>query len=405
VLGALLFLASLTTLFLGERQRRPYLAVGWLWFLGTLVPVIGLVQVGAQGRADRFTYVPHIGLFILLVWGAADLLKRWPRPVVAALTGVVLAGCVLGTVTQLPHWRNSYTLWEQALRADPSNARAYAHLGMLHMQREDEVQANEERAAAYLRRAVEHAPNVADYHYLLGVVLFRQKQFDEAEPYLARAAHLGPGLADTHYRLGQIALHRGQPDRASAHLAAAQRLNPGTADELNAQGLDLCRRQQWPQAGHYLEQAVGLQPGVAEFRANLALALYEQGERAQAELEYRQADRLNPDWARQAAAAAWHRATHPEPDQRQAAEAVRLARQACQATEFQEPRFLDILAASLAEAGQFEEAVRVARQAVERARAGGQMDLAKEIERRLTGYVGGQPFRAGPERVEKRLPE
>jgi hypothetical protein len=131
VAGAALLLGGVTALAVWQGRRRPYLLVGWLWFLGTLVPDTGLVQVGEQARADRFTYVPHIGLFILAAWGAHDLLERWPWPLRAGLAGAVLAACLVCTSLQVRHWRDSITLWEHALRVDPGNPRAHANLGSL----------------------------------------------------------------------------------------------------------------------------------------------------------------------------------------------------------------------------------------------------------------------------------
>jgi hypothetical protein len=129
--GAALLLAVLTLLALREARRRPYLLVGWLWFLGALVPVIGLVQVGDQARADRYTYVPHLGLFVALVWGAADLLAALRVPVAAQalLASIVLAGCAALTWAQVGHWKDTLTLWEHSLRVTGPNYRGEAGLG------------------------------------------------------------------------------------------------------------------------------------------------------------------------------------------------------------------------------------------------------------------------------------
>jgi len=127
-----LALAALTVAALRVRRSRPYLAVGWLWYLGTLVPVIGIVQVGLQARADRYTYIPLVGLGIALAWGAVDLARAWglPRRALAALAGVALAALCVGTRLQLRHWRDTVTLFERAVAMTPESAVANHHLGL-----------------------------------------------------------------------------------------------------------------------------------------------------------------------------------------------------------------------------------------------------------------------------------
>ncbi len=154
-----LWLAVVTLIVLALGRRFPYLPVGWFWFLGTLAPVIGVVQViGGQGMADRYTYIPLIGLFIALVWGAADGLARaGVRPwVLAVASAVLLAGCAVGTWQQVGYWRDTLTLWGHTLEVDPKNYLAYNNIGaeLFPMGKADE-------ATLYFAKAVEFAP--ADY--------------------------------------------------------------------------------------------------------------------------------------------------------------------------------------------------------------------------------------------------
>ena len=131
VVGAALLLLAVTAAVVLARKRQPYLLVGWLWFLGMLVPVIGLVQVGKQSLADRYTYLPHIGLFILFVWGAASLIARWkwPRLISVAAAVLMLAACGLVTSRQLSYWRNTRTLFQHAVAVTSRNFVAYAVIG------------------------------------------------------------------------------------------------------------------------------------------------------------------------------------------------------------------------------------------------------------------------------------
>ncbi|HXG09944.1 MAG TPA: tetratricopeptide repeat protein, partial [Gemmataceae bacterium] len=270
--GSALLLGMVTVLVLRQARQRPYLVVGWFWFLGTLVPVIGLIQAGEQGRADRFTYVPHIGLFILLVWGSAELLARWPRPVQAALAAAVLAGCTVGTWLQVRHWRNSLTLWEHAIRVDPDNPRAHANLGSLLFD-----QGRVDEAVEHLERSVQLDPGVAETQFLLAALLLRQERLDEAARHFARAAQLRPHWADAHFKLGVICLRQGKPDEAAGHFARAARLDPGTAAAVNQLGLALGGQGKWREAGQCFQIASNLLPGSAEYRFNLARALHAQG--------------------------------------------------------------------------------------------------------------------------------
>src|SRR5581483_4638125 len=190
LLANAMILSAATSLLLKLARTRPELLVGWLWFLGTLVPVIGLVQVGDQARADRYTYLPHIGLFITLVWGGAELLAR-SAALRAAVSALVLLGLSALTWTQVCLWQNSLTLFSHALEVTRDNYLAHTNLGIFFLQRGDFERAR--------------------HHFILSV-------------------RLNPTDADVHQRLAFIALQEQRPFDAIAHCELALRLDPRHAE-------------------------------------------------------------------------------------------------------------------------------------------------------------------------------
>src|SRR5262249_51828114 len=165
-LGAGLLLVAITAAVIGPGRRRPYLAVGWFWYLGTLVPLIGLVQIGAHGMADRYTYVPLIGLFLALTWGIADVVTagRLPRLyLLASGTTVVLITCTMLTSAQLAYWRSDLELWEHTLQVTEHNAMAYNNRGM-HYYRAGDIDV----AQSDFARAVVIDSKLPLYHCNLG---------------------------------------------------------------------------------------------------------------------------------------------------------------------------------------------------------------------------------------------
>ena len=191
--GAGLLLVFISIVTIRSMSRYPYLAVGWLWYLGTLVPVIGLVQVGEQAMADRYTYVPLIGLFIIAAWGLWDLEKKWHRQkIVFAL--ILLLPLTVCTWRQLHYWRDSISLWEHALAVTKKNALAHNNLGGAF-----EEEGNAEKAIANFYEALRHDPEYLIARNNLGLALFREGKITEAR-YTGKAQGSGPspdqGFAD-----------------------------------------------------------------------------------------------------------------------------------------------------------------------------------------------------------------
>jgi tetratricopeptide (TPR) repeat protein len=223
--------------------RRPYLTVGWLWYLGTLVPVIGLVQVGQQTRADRYTYIPLVGISIMLAWGAAELMERYPARKFAlqSVAAVFCLGWLAVSWTQVETWRNSNTLFEHAIASTENNYVAHMNLGEALTE-----QGRTKEALQHLYTSLEEKPENADGHDTLGAVLGQLGRTDEAAAQFREALRIQPNDWEAHANLGNVMLAKGQmaaavdefraavkisPDLATAHLGlAAALLNLGQTD-------------------------------------------------------------------------------------------------------------------------------------------------------------------------------
>jgi tetratricopeptide (TPR) repeat protein len=239
-------------------RDRPWLTVGWLWFLGTLVPVIGLVQVGSQAMADRYTYVPMIGLSVAVAWSARELIGRFDgwRTAIATLSLLVIASWTALTWRQVGFWKDDVTLYaiakknlrdtyethglignaylrqgrldeameelRRAVDLRPSYARGHNDLGIAYERVE-----REEDAVAEYREALRWMPDFAEAHHNLAGILAAQGRTDEAVEHYERALQIQPDLAEGHYYLAIILLSRGQAEDGIAHLRKAVELEPG----------------------------------------------------------------------------------------------------------------------------------------------------------------------------------
>lgn len=262
-------LTALSAVALRARRRAPYLAVGWFWYLGTLLPVIGLIQVGAQARADRYTYVPSIGLTIALVWGAADLLRRWPRAQIALASAVVLVS-LPATRAQVAYWRNSETLFRHALAVTSGNDVAEHNLGNYLM----DVPGRLPEAITHLEAAVRLYPESAKAHTDLGTALSRVPgRLPDALAEYRTAVRLAPDSAIAHNSLGSTLAEMGRLPEALAEYRTAMRLAPDSAILHNNSGNALARMGRLPEAIAEYETALRLDPAYAEAHNNLGVVL------------------------------------------------------------------------------------------------------------------------------------
>src|SRR5206468_11802580 len=186
IIGAAFLLIGTTAFCLSQRKIRPYLIVGWLWFLGTLVPVIGLVQVGGQIMADRYFYIPSIGLFIAVVFGLADITRslRVALSLSAAIAGIVLLVLATLSNTQIQRWRDSFTLLEHTLAVTPPNLRIEHNLGVA-----SRASDRYDEAAAHFEKALQIDPHFYDGFVAMGATRAHQGRPPEAIEYFRSAIH------------------------------------------------------------------------------------------------------------------------------------------------------------------------------------------------------------------------
>jgi Flp pilus assembly protein TadD len=293
IIGAALLLIGITGFCFSQRKIRPYLVVGWLWFLGTLVPVIGLVQVGAQTMADRYFYIPSIGLFIAIVFGLADIAesRRVAPWLSAAIANVVLL--VLATLTdaQIHRWNDSITLFKHALTVAPTNVIAEDNLG-LAMHKSGQL----DEAAAHFEKALQIQPN--DYTALLtmGVIRFYQGRVPEAIEYAQATIRSEPDASKAHDLLGMALAKQNRNDAALDEMRRAVELAPKDAEIRNDLGLALARLGRNPEAIDEFHEAVRLNPNNAAAHANLGWALLESGKPRESIPEFGAALQLNPEF-------------------------------------------------------------------------------------------------------------
>jgi tetratricopeptide (TPR) repeat protein len=236
IIWSVVVLAAIT-LGIVRFRRRSYAVVGWLWYLGTLVPVIGLVQVGEAAMADRYTYVPLIGVFLALVWGVADGVEwalarlgrpTWHRSVLAAGAAITMVASGTLTLLQERHWRDTETLFRQAVRVTRNNHAAHSALGVGLDQKGDFAGAQEQ-----FREALRLKPDYAEAHNFMGASLGRQGRLMEAETEFREALRLKPGLSEAHNNLGVVFGRQGKVAEALEQFREAVRLKPDYADARN----------------------------------------------------------------------------------------------------------------------------------------------------------------------------
>jgi tetratricopeptide (TPR) repeat protein len=284
-------LLGVTLLAMWQARRRPWFVVGWLWFVGTLLPVIGLFQGGVQAWADRFTYWPHVGLFTAVVWGLAELVERWRIP--ARLAGVAaalaLGGFAALTWVQVGYWHDTGTLWERALAVTENNHRAHLLLGKYCL-----GQGRLDEAVSHLSEAVRIYPESPDHYCALGLALLTLGRLEEAEAQFRQVLAREPGRADAWHNLAVVELRRGRPDRAERCFRQALEREPDSADTLAMLGQVLWREGRRAEALEALRQALARDPRQADAWHGLGVAHLAQGRPAEAIEPLQEALRLKP---------------------------------------------------------------------------------------------------------------
>jgi tetratricopeptide (TPR) repeat protein len=288
VAGSAVLLAALTAGAAAMRRRAPYLLAGWLWFLGTLVPVIGLVQVGKQAYADRYTYFPQIGLLLAVCWGVAALTRARPRVAAwaAAAAALALAGV---TLVQLQTWKNSRSLWEHAFAAVGECPTVLFNRGEAL-----EQEGHGEEAFKCYSDAVELDPNSSEARLNLGNALQLRKDLDAAAEQFEMVCVLSPNSAAGYSNLGNVYLQQGKFREAAAQFEIASRLPPRSALVFFNLGAAEEMQGNFSAAADHFREAVGLQPDHPRALAGLGINLARLGKKDEALARLREAERIRP---------------------------------------------------------------------------------------------------------------
>ena len=360
VILAMMLLLAITVSAIVFRNKRPYVFTGWFWYLVMLIPVIGLVQVGEQGHADRYTYLPHIGLFLLAVWFAADVAAvRESRSRFATATAVVIIlGLASAAFIQASYWRNSETLWTHALDVTSDNDFAHNNLGYLCVD-----QGELDKAIAHFEAALEIRSRKLDPHYAVGSAfvqmnladaLARKGQPDEALVHYEEAIRLQPNYADAYYNRGNVLFTKGRIDEAMADWEKTLQIQPNDADAHTCIGNAFLRQSSPKEAIAHYEKAMALAPGDPHSRNNIA----------------------------------WVLATSSDASIRDGVKAVELAQEAVQLSRGRDSKFIRTLAAAYAESSRFPEAIAAAQQAITIAAMQGNTGLANTLRKEIALYRG-----------------
>ena len=344
--------------------KRPYLFTGWFWYLVMLVPVIGFVQVGEQGHADRYTYLPHVGLFVLAVWSVADATasRRSTLRIAIATAAVIIVWLAWAAFVQTSYWRNSETLWTHALAVTSENDFAHNNLGYLLVDL-----GKLDSAISHFETAARIRSSKTDKHYNVGSAfiemnladaLARKGESDEAMVHYEQAIKLEPNYADAYYNRGNVLFAKGRIDEAMAD---------------------------W-------EKSILIEPNHADAHTCLGNALLRQGSLKQAIAQYETALVLAPEDPHSRNNIAWLLATSSDRSIRDGAKAIGFAQQAVALSGGREPQFVRTLAAAYAESGQFSEAIAAAQQAIAIANMQGKQRLANNLAKDLMFYRANLPL-------------
>jgi len=290
LIGVIALIGGLSYLAIRALPTRPYITTGWFWFLATLVPVIGFLQAGDQGMADRFAYTSQFFLYAAVAWGVTDLLgsasARKALPIAAI---VVIAAAAFWTRDYLWNWRDGITLWQYAVRVGPDNHHAHANLADALA-----VAKRYPEAEASYREAIRLAPEFADYHFYYGQTLAQTSRLNDAIAEFETTLKKKPADAQTHDALGLALARAGRVDEAVSHLQQAIKIDPNLASAHANLGLAFARKGDGASALAQYEAALQLDPANAQAHSNRAALLLALNRVDEALAEFREAQRLEP---------------------------------------------------------------------------------------------------------------
>ena len=292
VIGSLLVLGFITVIAVLTRRSQPYFAVGWFWFVLTLVPVIGLLQTGEQSMADRFSYIPRVGLFVMAAWGVSELTKglRNRRAIIVITACLVIAASTALTWRQLGYWRDNISLFQRTLQFTTGNYTIHNNLGLALAEQGDLQSAIEE-----YQESIRIKPNFAFPHNNLGLALSKQGKLDAAIREYREALLIDPAYANAHNNLGIALAGQGDLDGAIRKYRDALRISPKNADAHYNLGLAYAGKGDFDSAIIEYNEALRITPYDSDVHINLGTAYAGKGQLDMAIEKFQKALQLNPD--------------------------------------------------------------------------------------------------------------
>ena len=356
IAGAGILLIMISVFAFRMLRSKPYLAVGWLWYLGTLVPVIGIVQVGSQALADRYTYVPLIGIFIMITWGISDWIskKHYGKIGLFIASASILSILMITSRLQVKYWSNSVTLFEHAIDVTGENCTAQLNLGEALAE-----QGNMKKAVKPFSKDLSEKSDRAAAQYELGDMFEKKGELSRAVKCYMEAIKIRPGYAKAYNNLGVIFAAQNKVEAAIVFLSKALQISPDYA------------------GAHF----------------NLGKIFFNRNDPEKAIFHYKKALQFDPNMMQGLYQLSWIRSTHEDKKYRNGKEAVKLATRLCKITQYRQPLALDAIAAAYAETGKFNEAIFTAEKALKMALMQGPGSLAQGLEQRLKLYQNKMPYR------------
>jgi tetratricopeptide (TPR) repeat protein len=293
--ASLLGILIISSVVIRYARRFPYLLVGWLWYLCTLLPVIGLIQVGAQSKADRYTYLPLVGLFIVVSWGIPAVFqgRRHLTITLRVAAGILICVLTIAARNQVEYWKNDIGLWEHALRVSPDNYFARTSLGIALAAGGDSA-----RAIEQYNESLRTRPDFAETHNALGAALFKQGLWREAMPHYTEALRLRPEFAEAHSNMGTVLGMQGRTEEAISEFLKSLKISPHNAEVIYNLGLSLAKQGKYEEAIAQYNEALKIKPMYAEAYNELGNALLLQGKIGEAINQYIKSLGIKPDFAK-----------------------------------------------------------------------------------------------------------
>ena len=401
VILAAIVLAGITSGVVLLRRRYPYLVTGWGWYLLMLLPTLGLVQVGFQAHADRYTYLAQIGICLMIAWGLQDALPEFVGAKVRLAGAIAIIACLAVTSgKQCSHWRDSEALWTHTLQVTSANPIAHNNLGNVYLDRGEFSRARQQyEASLEITRSLAGQSTplglmeraYVDAENNLGVTLTKTGHETEGVQCFERVLSQFPNNPKAHLNMGNVLLDGNRVDDAIVHYRTALNLLPDYADAHCNLGNALAQSGQVDAAISEYEKAIQLQPDLIDARNNLGVALVQKGLVGNALTEWSRSLEFSPDSIDALNNLAWILATYPDESLRNGSKALQLADRAARLSVGRNPAILRTLAAAEAEAGRFEDAEQVVRQAIDS--AGSNPDFVEVLEQDLARFRLHEPLR------------